>query len=663
VHPRVRQIVTQLSLFAAYVLTAKVGLAFADINPSATAIWPPTGIAIAALVILGPGCWPSIFAGAFVANLLTAGNAFTSLGIATGNTLEALAAAVLIGRRADRAAIFSRASGVLRFVFAAAVATPISATIGLVSLGLGGYAAWANAVPVWLTWWLGDLGGALLVTPLILLWSEKQGDVWSAERELELVLLLGSLLATTYAVFSGPLAASAGRPVEFLTVPFLIWAAFRFGPRETVTAATLLAFVATWSTLQSGGHLLTVQAFAAVISVTSLLVAALVVDRQRLLRAEQAARRQAEDAVRAKEHFIAMLSHELRNRISTIATSVDLQHRQSGPGDKDVARDIIARQVTQLTQVVDDVMDVLRMSTAPPPLERLPVELHGVVSRAVESLESPGRPSSHWIEVTGDAAWVSGDDRRLMQIVTNLLTNAMKFTPPGGLVRATVTREGGDAQIVVSDTGIGIEADLLARIFDLFSQAGADENRRHHGLGLGLTLVRALVTLHGGTVEASSNGRNHGSTFTVRIPAIDPPAVVPETRAPVRSASPIITPRRRVLIVEDDPDLREILSVALQASGHEVFVADNGPSAVDAIERHRPSVAIVDIGLPVFDGYEVARRARQTPHGRETFLVALTGHGDVASGERAEAAGFDIHLVKPVEARQLSEIILSGRVH
>jgi signal transduction histidine kinase/ActR/RegA family two-component response regulator len=660
---RLRPIATHIGLFAAYVLAAKVGLVFADVNPSATAVWPPTGIAIAAIVILGPGYWPSIFAGAFVANMMAAGTAVTSLGIATGNTLEALAAAVLIGRRTGRAAMFNRASGVLRFVLAAAVATPIGATIGVVTLGLGGYAAWATAAPVWLTWWLGDFGGALLVAPLILLWSEKQPGVWSAERELELVLLLGSLLATTYAVFYGPLAGMAGRPVEFLTVPFLIWAAFRFGPRETVTAAALLSFVATWGALQHGGHLLLVQAFAGVTSVTVLLVAALVVDRKGLLSAEQAARLQAEDAVRAKEHFIAMLSHELRNRISTIATSVDVQHRQSGLRDKDVARDIIARQVTQLTQMVDDVMDVLRMPSSPPPIDRSPVDLRAVITRAIESLESPGRPSSHWIEATGEPVWVSGDSKRLIQVVTNLLTNSMKFTPPGGLISASVTRDGGDAQIVVTDTGIGIEADLLARIFDLFSQAGADETRRHHGLGLGLTLVRALVTLHGGTVEASSNGRNHGSTFTVRIPAIDTPAIVHEARASAKPETPIITPRRRVLVVEDDPDLREILSVALQASGHEVIVADNGPSAVDAIERFRPSVAIVDIGLPVFDGYEVARRARRSPHGRETFLVALTGHGDLASGERAEEAGFNIHLVKPVEARQLSDIIISSRVH
>lgn len=660
---RARQILIHLSLFAAYVLAAKVGLLFADINPSATALWPPTGIALASLVILGPGYWPAIFAGAFVANAMADGNALTSLGVATGNTLEGLAGAIILTRRPERSALFNRAGGVLRFVFAAAVATPIGATIGVMSLAAGGYAAWTNAAPLWITWWLGDLGGALLIAPLILLWSEKRADVWSAERELEFVLLLASLAVTTYAVFGGPLAGYAQRPVEFLTVPFLIWAAFRFGPRETATAVAVLAFVATWGTLRHGGSLLLVQAFAAVTSVASLLVAALVVDRERLLHAEQDARRVAEDAVRAKEHFIAMLGHELRNRISTIATSVDVQHRQLGLRDKDVARQIIGRQVTQLTQMVDDVMDVLRISATPPALDRAPVNLREIASRAIESLESADRPSSHWIEFTGEPAWVNGDAKRLTQVVSNLLTNAMKFTPPGGLVRATVSREGDDAQLVVADNGIGIEADLLARIFDLFSQAGSEPDRRHHGLGLGLTLVRSLVQLHGGSVEASSLGRNHGSTFTVRLPAIDAPAAAERAHPIAPSAASIIAPRRRVLVVEDDPDLREILSVALQASGHEVFVADSGPTAVDAIERFQPSVAIIDIGLPIFDGYEVARRARQSPHGRETFLVALTGHGDEEGGVRAEEAGFNVRLVKPVEARQLSEIIISGRVH
>ena len=669
--PRLRQFATHVGLFAAYVLAAKIGLLFAGVNPSATAIWPPTGIAIASLLILGPGYWPAIFAGAFVANLMTAGTAITSLGIATGNTLEGLAGAALLGRLTVRSGIFNRASDILRFVLAAAIATPISATAGLLTLAAAGYAPWTAAGPLWLTWWLGDLGGALLVAPLILLWSEKQDDTWSAERELELVLLLGGLASTTYAVFGGPLASTANRSVEFLTVPFLVWAAFRFGPRETATAAVVLSFVATWGTLRhfgglgavDPGVLLVLQAFTAVISVTSLLVAALVVDRKHLLRAEQAARQLAEDAVRAKEHFIGMLGHELRNRISTIATSVDLQQAEIGLRDKDVARQIIARQVSQLTHMVDDVMDVLRISTTPPTIERVPVDLRDVVTRAIEALETADRPSSHWIEFDGQPTWVRGDARRLTQIVGNLLNNATKFTPAGGLIRVLLSHDAGQAQIVVSDNGIGIEADLLARIFDLFTRAGTDADRRHHGLGLGLTLVRSLVHVHGGTVEANSTGRNHGSTFTVRLPAIEPPDVVYDTREPAPRVTPMFTPRRRVLIVEDDPDLREILSVAMQANGHEVFVADSGPSAVDVIERLQPSVAIIDIGLPIFDGYEVARRARRSAHGRETFLVALTGYGDGESGDRAVAAGFNVHLTKPVEARQLSELIVSGRVH
>ena len=669
--PRLRQLATHAALFAAYVLAARIGLMFASVNPSATAIWPPTGIAIAALLLLGPGYWPSIFAGAFAANMMTAGTALTSLGIATGNTLEGLAGAALLGRMAGHRAIFSRASDVLRFVLAVAVATPISAAAGVITLVLAGYAGWHDVGTLGLTWWLGDLGGALLIAPLILLWSEKQQDTWSADRELEVVLLLAGLAATTYAVFGGPLASTANRDLEFLTVPFLIWAAFRFGPRETATAAVLLSFVATWGTLRRAGGLgavdpgvlLVLQAFTAVISVTSLLVAALVVDRKRLLQAERTARQQAEDAVRAKEHFIGMLGHELRNRISTIATSVDVQHGQVGLRDRDVARQIISRQVSQLTQTVDDVMDVLRISTVPPEIAQAPVDLRDVVTRAIEGLESADRPSSHWIEFEGKPTWVRGDAKRLKQIVSNLLTNATKFTPAGGLIRVTLTRDGEHAQIVVSDNGIGIEADLLARLFDLFTQAGADEDRRHHGLGLGLTLVRSLVHLHGGTVEASSTGRNQGSTFTVQIPAIEPPAVVVDDRDIEPRPVPIMTMRRRVLLVEDDPDLREILTMALQTSGHEVFVADSGPNAVDAIERFQPSVAIIDIGLPVFDGYEVARRVRRSAHGRETFLVALTGYGDSDSGERAVAAGFNVHLVKPVEARQLSELILSARVH
>jgi CheY-like chemotaxis protein/anti-sigma regulatory factor (Ser/Thr protein kinase) len=254
------------------------------------------------------------------------------------------------------------------------------------------------------------------------------------------------------------------------------------------------------------------------------------------------------------------------------------------------------------------------------------------------------------ITVQATPVWVSADPTRLEQVLTNLLANALKYTPAGGEIAVSVAREHRHAVLRVRDSGVGIRPELLPRVFDLFVQGDRSLERTSGGLGIGLTLVRHLVELHGGTVEAASAGAGRGSTFTVRLPAVTaPPAPVASGPAPAAGVA------RRVLVVEDNDDAREMLRNLLRLLGHEVHEARDGASGVDEARRLRPDVALIDIGLPGIDGYEVARRIRADVPGAR--LVAVTGYGQPEDRERTRAAGFDVHLVKPVDPDQLQEVL------
>jgi CheY-like chemotaxis protein len=314
----------------------------------------------------------------------------------------------------------------------------------------------------------------------------------------------------------------------------------------------------------------------------------------------------------------------------------------------------MSRQLAHLVRLVNDLLDVARVTTGRIELHREPIELAENVRACVNALGE--RLSAYDVKLEAEPIWVDGDPTRLEQIITNLLRNAAEFTPAGGRIRVSVKPENGAAVVRVEDNGIGISAELLPRIFDLFVQDKKGLDRAGGGLGIGLTLVKRLVELHGGTVQAASSGRGQGSTFTVRLP----PLAAPLSMARADGAMAAADARRRVLIVEDNPDARESLRTILELSGHEIFEAQDGPSGVEQALRWKPDTALIDIGLPRLDGYEVARRIRSAPAGRAIFLIALTGYGQPGDRRLAEEAEFDAHLVKPVDYRRLSEAIAAG---
>ncbi len=373
--------------------------------------------------------------------------------------------------------------------------------------------------------------------------------------------------------------------------------------------------------------------------------------RSALLAREQMAREDAEAANRAKDEFLAMLGHELRNPLDIIASAVkvlDAISSQEPPAVR--TREVIHRQVRQLAHLVDDLLDVGRVSTGKINLAREPVNLAEAVRRCVETLAGAERTGRHRLDVDAETVWVEGDPSRVEQIVMNLLSNAIKYTPEGGSISIGLKGDGQTGRLRVTDTGMGIPEHMMERIFDLFVQGERTLDRSEGGLGIGLTLVRRLVELHGGRIEASSRGPGQGSTFLVELPQISAPVATAEV--PVDETS---RGTRRILIVEDNRDSREMLRFLLELAGHEVHEANDGPGGLEALRRIRPDVALVDVGLPGFDGYELAKRAREA--GDTVCLVALTGYGLPDDLRRSREAGFDAHLVKPVEAAALSRVI------
>jgi signal transduction histidine kinase/ActR/RegA family two-component response regulator len=376
-------------------------------------------------------------------------------------------------------------------------------------------------------------------------------------------------------------------------------------------------------------------------------------EREELLQREQRARGAAEAASRAKDEFLAMLGHELRNPLGAIANASQLlDHPRSDAEITKRAREVIARQVEHLGRLTDDLLDAGRAILGKIVLERHDFDLADVVGRALDTLQAGGRLAAHKLERSFRPAWVHADPTRIEQIVANLVGNAVKFTLAGGTIRVSVKREGEEAVLSVRDTGIGMSAELAGRVFELFVQGEAALDRAHGGLGIGLTLVRRLAELHGGTAAAVSDGEGEGSEFSVRLPAIPALSRPAATKAEVRDGG-----TRRILIVEDNADAADTLRRLLELSGHHARVAQDGVAGLEALLSDPPDIALVDVGLPRMDGYELARRVRASISGRRPYMVAITGYGLPEDRSRALESGFDEHLTKPLDARALAGVL------
>jgi PAS domain S-box-containing protein len=793
---------TRLAIAAAvtiaYFLTGKLGLRFALIHPSASAIWAPSGLALTACLLFGSWTWPAIAAGAFLVNATTYGSIATSIAIAIGNTAEALTGAYLVRRFAHGQDAFTRTADTFRFVlFAAVLSTTVSATIGVTSLCTEGYAHWSNYAWIWFTWVLGDATGDLIIAPLLILWACNPRIDWDRPKIIEAVLLMAGFCLTAAVVFGGLQFWGPEYPNAFLCIQLLLWVAFRFGPCETATLVFFLSVAAVTGTandfgpFSQGGRneaLLLVQTFVAVVGTSHLIVAVEVAERRRLdqararlgavvessddaiiairsdgcitdwnagatrlygfsaaeavgnpvsiiipadrfsesaallarinngetiapvetvglrkdgtrtdislsvspikegegriigaskiarditqlkqarqerealLRSERAAREAAESArqaaesarqlaeaaSRAKDEFLAMLGHELRNPLHAISLASQLLQN---PNSLDRARSIIARQGEHMMRLVEDLLDAARVTSGRIALIRRPLNLAELVSEYISNLKQTGQLEHHTVETDLQQVWVDADSERLSQVIVNLLGNAMKYTPRGGKIWVRV--KGGDEAILqVQDNGTGISSELLPHIFDLFARGEFGLQRSPAGLGIGLTLVQRIAELHGGRAEAASDGPGRGSTFTVGLPIIAAPQAC--GAEPVEPNEPVLP--RRILLIEDNADARESLRLLLETLGHQVFEANDGPAGVKEALAVKPEFVLIDLGLPGFDGYEVAARIRAAPACNASKLIALTGYAQNEFRRRAQLAGFHDYLTKPVDADTL----------
>ena len=378
-------------------------------------------------------------------------------------------------------------------------------------------------------------------------------------------------------------------------------------------------------------------------------------DVTRRWEAEQALR----EADRRKDEFLATLAHELRNPLAPIRNALEVM--KAGSHDDVVAgdvRSIMDRQVQQLTRLVDDLLDISRITRDRIELRKERVDLATVVKTAVETSRPLMKSAGHELTVTlpGQPVFLHADPTRLSQIFSNLLNNSAKYTEPGGEIQIEARRRGGHVEISVRDNGVGIACDALAFVFDMFRQVDETLERSQGGLGIGLTLVRRLVELHGGTINALSDGPGKGSEFVVRLPVADE-----ETGRAAPALPSTIVPKRRILVVDDNKDSADTLSKLLRIKGHEVRTAGDGLQAIDAAAEFLPEVILMDVGMPKLNGHDATRLIRQLPGGKDPFIIALTGWGQDDDVQRSVEAGCSAHLVKPVDLAALERLLVSGK--
>jgi PAS domain S-box-containing protein len=770
-----------------YIATARMGLSLAFVADQVTVVWPPTGIALSAVLLLGYSVWPFIAIGAFVANILTHAPVLTSLGIATGNTLEALVGAWLLNRVVGFRPTLERFRDVFGLIFfGGIVSITVSATIGVISLCATGVQPWNRFAELWGVWLLGDGMGDILVAPVVLSLGTSNCRSGVQSRLREFFVFIAVLTAIDLFVFGGFDLTPIYLSPHYAIFPILIWGALRTGICGTALGALITAWIAVLGTVRGFGpftagtaneNLISLQLFMFVASLTGLIISVSESGRGRaqssLRNSEQRyrslalatsqvvwsttasgeviedlpswraftgqsreemlgrgwmqmlhpddlphvlevwerslrtgtphenefrlrnadgiyrnvyartvpvlqqdgtirewvgtltditekkrAEREAHEADQRKDQFLAMLAHELRNPLAPIRNAVEIiRTSKDDPARIDWTCEIMVRQVHHMSRLLDDLLDVSRITRGQIQLSRNAIDLKTLVERSLEAARPviEKRELSLITDLVGGPVPIFADMTRIEQVITNLVNNAAKFTPAGGRITVSVERDGDTAVLRVRDTGRGISAELLPHIFELFTQGDRSLARSEGGLGIGLTLVDNLVRMHSGNVEARSEGPDRGSEFIVRLPMMPVTPQRPEKK--IEAPSVPIRNKKRVLVIEDNRDSAETLAAMLDAMGHEAFVAHDGVEGIELFSRVKPSVVLLDVGLPGISGFEVAEQLRATIAGTDTRIIAVTGYGSESDRQRARASGFDHHLVKPVDFDILEKLL------
>jgi signal transduction histidine kinase len=652
------------TLTLVYFVAGKLGLKLAFLQASASPVWPPAGIALGALLVLGYRTWPAIFVGAFLVNFSTTGNVPTSVAIGAGNTLEAICGAWLVNRFAGGMRVFDHSQNVFKFGFAAVTSTVISPTIGVTSLALAGFAEWARYGAVWVTWWLGDATGDLIFAPVVILWAIAAPPRWSNKKALEVGLLLLLLVALGEAVFGGWFRVNATNyPIGFICGPVVIWMAFRLSQRETATGIFIVSAIAIWGTLQNFGpfvmetqnqSLLILQSSTAVLTITAMALAAGMAERRRAEATLENQKSLVESANRTKDEFLAMLSHELRTPLTPVVLALETLQKQWPQNEEARSTlEMIRRNIAVESHLIDDLLDLTRISKGKLELSLATLDAHTEIRNVVEMCRAEAEAKKTRLQVNLGATdhHIAADEARFQQIIWNLLKNAFKFSRQTGKVMISSSNESPhQLTISVQDEGIGIPPDAIERIFDPFEQGERSLKQRFGGLGLGLAICKSLAQAHGASLIAKSDGINRGATFSLTIRTVPPVQhAAGSEKQPQRSARTF-----QILLVDDHADTCAILQKLLVARGHRVTATHDMRSALDRAERDHFDLIISDVGLPDGNGTELMTRlgaASRIPG------IAMSGFGTNADREKSLAAGFSEHLVKPITMERLEAAI------
>ena len=658
---RFRTLLTAGLLTVIYFVAGKLSLKLAFLYASASPVWPPAGIALAALLLFGYRVWPAIFVGAFLVNYTTAGNIWTSLGIATGNTLEAVLGAWLILRFAGGTRVFDRAYDVFRFALAVALSTLVSPTIGLTGLVLGGFADWTNYPAIWVTWWLGDLSGAVMFAPLVILWLGQPWRRINPARDLEVAILLVLLAFLTAVVFGGWFFISVlNYPIAFVLGPIIVWTAFRLSARETATGLFVLSTIAIWGTLHRYGpfvrqdqnqSLLLLQSFNVLTTITAMALAAGMTERRRAEAALEQQRATVEAANRTKDNFLAMLSHELRTPLTPVLAALDVLKTGAPPtAELNSTLAMMRRNIELESQLIDDLLDLTRITKDKLQLDFESVDAHQAIANVVEICASEVSLKKLQVQLDLRATdfRVMANPAKFQQIIWNLFKNAIKFTGENGAI--TISSANHLPQILtisLSDTGIGIEPEIMERIFNPFEQGERSFQRRFGGLGLGLTISKALAQAHGASLIAKSEGRDRGATFllTMKTAELEEASAKPQV-APAQTSPGSLS----ILLVDDHADTCAALERLLTLRGHKVVTAHSMHTALETAAGKSFDLLISDVGLPDGNGMDLLRSLRAM---RPIRGIAISGFGMDADISKSLEAGFTEHLVKPVNLEKL----------
>ncbi|HEX4924777.1 MAG TPA: MASE1 domain-containing protein [Bdellovibrionales bacterium] len=661
VNPKYHLLVALLAVV--YYATARAGLGVNALNTFATLVWPPSAISIAALTIFSRSLWPGVFLGAFLANFQTGASLPVALGIAGGNTLEALVGSYLLRAKVFDCGLQSY-SDVMRLAFGAGmVSTAVSATIGVTSLWLGGIIGAADVQRTWFYWWGGDATAVVTMAPALLVFRTGLTFDRHALRKIpEAVLLSGLVLILSFGITGG----MAGGPFRDLLLPFimfppLLWASMRFGQRGAALATLVMSGTAVWGVAHDRGALsfgpvesdiLQLISFSITVALTSLMVA--VASTQRKL-----AQRAAESANAAKTAFLANMSHEIRTPLGAVLGFSELL---TMPGLSESERinnvEVIKRNGQHLSTIINDILDLSKVEAGKLETERIVVPTREIVAdiASVLRLDANDKGLDLKVQLENDVpAHIQTDPYRLRQILINVVGNAIKFTARG-LVNVRVFRHDGKLAFEVTDTGKGMTPEQSRKLFVPFSQADASTTRKFGGTGLGLALSKKLASLLGGDVLLAATKSGDGSKFLITIDAGDvkPGDVAPRVPSPV-SEPQIKLENLSLLVVDDSLDNQVLVSRFLRMAGAKVDTASNGIEAVKKASLSRFDVILMDLQMPEMDGYEATKTLRRSGYRRK--IIALTAHAMKEERRKCLESGFDEHITKPIDRNALLSMI------